>query len=75
MSDRENERRDRQRKASFTVREWCEFRRISPAMFYKIDQQGLAPQSHYVGTRRLISAEADAAWLAAREAENENTAA
>lgn len=55
---------------SLTVAEWCVKRRISRAMFYKIDEQGLAPKTHYVGTRRLISAEADAAWLRAREAEN-----
>ena len=73
MSERERDRRDRQRQASFTVKEWCEFRRISPAMFYKLDAQGLAPKSHYAGVRRLISDEADRDWLAARE--NENTAA
>jgi hypothetical protein len=62
MSDRDAERR-----GSFTIREWCEHRRISQAMFYKLDQQGLAPHSHYVGAKRLISDQADAAWLAARE--------
>jgi hypothetical protein len=75
MSDREKVRRERQRQASFTVREWCEFRRISPAMFYKLDGQGLAPKSHYVGARRLISGEADEEWLRERESESANNAA
>jgi hypothetical protein len=80
MSDREIERRDEQsrrnraQRASFTIKEWCEYRRISPAMFYKLDEQGLAPRSHYAGARRLISGEADAAWVRAREAEQEPAA-
>jgi hypothetical protein len=74
MSDHERERRDRQG-ASFTIREWCSYRRVSPATFYVLDQKGIAPRSHYVGVKRLISAEADAEWLAAREAENKETAA
>jgi hypothetical protein len=65
----------RQKHGSFTVREWCEHRRISQAMFYKLDQQGLAPKSHYAGAKRLISGEADAEWLRAREAEDANAAA
>jgi hypothetical protein len=81
MSEREKQRRaeqsrhDKEQRGSFTVREWCEHRRISPAMFYKLDQQGLAPHSHYVGAKRLISAQADADWIAAREAESESQTA
>jgi hypothetical protein len=76
MSDRERQRRERQRRAeqsrrSYTLAEWCEIRRISKAMFYKLDQQGLAPASYYVGSRRLITDEADAAWVCARMAEAE----
>ena len=37
--------------------------------FYKLDEQGLAPKTHNVGVKRLISPEADAEWLRAREAE------
>lgn len=70
MSDSEKDRRDRARGASFTISEWCEHRRISPAMFYKLDSAGRAPLTHRAGSRRLISAEADAAWVRAREAEN-----
>lgn len=74
MSDRERQRRaeqsrrDRER-GSFTVGEWCEYRRISKAMFYKLAQQGLAPATYRVGAKRLISDEADAAWMREREAE------
>jgi hypothetical protein len=44
-------------------------------MFYKLDEQDLAPQTHFVGSKRLISDEADADWLAAREAEHQGAAA
>jgi hypothetical protein len=55
---------------SFTLDEWCVRRRISRAMFYKLpDEQ--RPRTHNVGTRVLISTEADAAWVRAREAEAE----
>jgi hypothetical protein len=66
---------DREQGRSFTVDEFCERHRISRAMFYKMDAEGFAPATYNIGTRRLISAEADAAWLRAREAENQNTAA
>jgi hypothetical protein len=70
MSNREKQNRDaRWQGGSFTVGEWCDYRRISRAMFYKLDQQGLTPRSYYVGAKRLISDEADAAWMRAREAE------
>jgi len=74
MTDREQARRDEQsrrdraQRASFTIKEWCEYRRISAAMFFKLDQQGLAPRTHYAGRRRLISGEADEDWVHAREA-------
>jgi hypothetical protein len=81
MSDHERERRDEQsrrdraQRASFTIKEWCEYRRISPAMFYKLAEQGLAPKTHNVGVKRLISDEADISWVRAREAESETTTA
>ena len=68
----EQSRRDRQ--ASYTLDEWCHRRRISRAMFYVLDAQGLAPKSYYVGRKRCISDAADAAWLQAREAERDNAA-
>ena len=73
MTERERQRRAEQsrqgRQASYTIQEWCDRRRISRAMFYVLDAKGLAPRSHYAGARRLISDEADAEWVQAREAE------
>lgn len=71
MSEREKD----QRHQSYTLNEWCEARRISRAMFYKLGEQGLAPKTHNVGAKRLISAQADAEWLRQREAETEQTVA
>jgi hypothetical protein len=56
---------------SFTIAEWCAHRRVSRGMFYKLEKQGQAPRTHNAGVKRLISAQADAEWLAAREAEAE----
>jgi hypothetical protein len=71
MTDREKQRRaEQRRRGSFTIQEWCEYRRVSPSMFYKLDERGLAPESHYVGAKRLISDRADEAWVRAREAEH-----
>ena len=53
---------------SFTVDEWCRHRKLSRAMFYKMQKLGLAPLTYYVGNRQRISPEADRAWIAAREA-------
>jgi hypothetical protein len=78
MSDREKERRaeqSRRDRGSFTVTEWCEYRRISRAMFYKLAEQGRAPLTHNAGAKVLISGEADAQWLAEREAESRATEA
>lgn len=55
---------------SFSLREWCEHRRISLPMFYKLDEKGKAPRTYYVGDRRMISPQADAEWLRQREAES-----
>lgn len=55
--------------ACYTIDEWCQRRRVSRAMFYKLAKLGKAPRTYYVGTRRLISDQADAAWMRAQEAE------
>jgi hypothetical protein len=73
MTPQEAERRPRH--GSMTVGEWCDHRRLSRSMAYKLWAEGRGPQTHYVGTKRLISSEADAAWLAAREAEHACVAA
>jgi hypothetical protein len=70
MSDREKLRRAERHRRSFTVDEWCDARRISRGMFYKLRDRGLAPKTHNVGTKVLISDDADAAWLRDREAES-----
>ena len=54
---------------SLTINEWCALRRVSRSMFYQLDKQGLAPRTHNAGVKRLISPQADANWLAQREAE------
>jgi hypothetical protein len=58
---------------SFTLDEWCERRRISRSMFYKLKSKGRGPQTHYAGVKCLISDEADAAWVKQCEAENAQT--
>jgi hypothetical protein len=68
MSEREKRRRAEQRRGSYTINQWCEWRQISRAMFYKLEAQGLAPRTHNAGKKRLISEEADADWLRQREA-------
>lgn len=76
MTPREAEQRaqrapDRtpQNNGSMTVAEWCAHRRLSRSMLYKLWAEGRGPAAYRVGSRRLISAEADAAWLREREAE------
>jgi hypothetical protein len=75
VTPREAERRARHSAAdhahngSMTVDEWCAYRRLSRSMAYKLWAEGFGPATYYVGTKRLISSEADAAWLAEREAE------
>lgn len=56
--------------ASFTILEWCAHRKLSRSMFYKLEAQGLAPRTHNIGAKRLISPDADADWLRQREAES-----
>ena len=56
-------------RSSFTVDSWCTTRRVSRSMYYKLKSVGKAPAIHYVGTKPLISPEADEEWLRQREAE------
>ena len=55
--------------APFTIDEWCIHRRVSRPTFYRLLAKGRAPHTYYVGNKRRISPEADAAWLREREAE------
>ena len=54
---------------SMTVDEWCEYRRISRGLLYKLWRNGLGPRFHYIGEKRLISRAADEAYIAERERE------
>jgi hypothetical protein len=60
---------------SFTIKTFCALENISVPMFYKLDQQGEAPDSYYVGTRRLISPEAALRWRRTRERKAKKKAA
>jgi hypothetical protein len=60
--------------AAYSIDEFCKAHRISRAMYYKLDQQGLAPRVMRVGTRALISKEAAADWRRERE-ENKSSEA
>ena len=52
---------------SFSVSEWCQHRRVSKWRLYDMWKSGDGPRFHLVGTRRLISSDADAEWLARQE--------
>jgi hypothetical protein len=52
---------------SFSVSEWCQHRRVSKWRLYDMWKSGDGPRFHLVGTRRLISSEADLEWLRAQE--------
>jgi predicted DNA-binding transcriptional regulator AlpA len=52
---------------SFSIAEWAQHRRVSISYFYKLMDEGRAPQSIKVGRRRMITAEADAAWAGKQE--------
>jgi hypothetical protein len=54
---------------SFTIPEWCNHRRISVSMFYKLKAQGKAPSTLPIGRHQTITVEADAAWARERQAE------
>ena len=50
---------------SFSV--WCQHRRVSKWRLYDMWKSGDGPRFHLVGTRRLISSEADADWIRRQE--------
>ena len=63
------------RKASSSIDEFCAEHGISRAMFYKLRGEGKAPALMTVGTRKLVSIEAAAAWRREREADCRPSAA
>jgi hypothetical protein len=49
---------------AFTIKGWCRFRGYSPATFYKMKKNGVAPKvTQPPGAPPRISAEADREWL------------
>jgi hypothetical protein len=54
---------------SFTIDEWCRWRRISRSTLYDMWGQGKGPRRMYAGGRVTISREADDDWRREREAE------
>ena len=58
----------RQAGGSFTIREWCTYRRVSVSFFYKMRAEGWGPDTMAAGARETISSEADAKWVREREA-------
>jgi hypothetical protein len=58
---------------AFSVAGFCRRHGLSPATYYKLASEGLAPKSFVVGVRRLVSREAAAAWRREREKANAAT--
>jgi hypothetical protein len=52
---------------AMSVSAFCEAHGISRGTFYNLKLRGVAPKSMLVGRRRLVSAEAAAAWRRAME--------
>lgn len=59
--------------AAYTINEFCAAHRISKAHFYNLCARGQGPAVMSAGKRRLVSAEAAAAWR--RQAEERLTSA
>ena len=58
---------------ALSIAKFCRRHGISLAMFYKLVNQELGPQTFFVGTRVLISREAAAAWRRQREKASDAT--
>jgi hypothetical protein len=56
-------------KPVYTVAEFCSAHRISRSKLYQLWLAGEGPRVIVVGTRKLISTEAAAAWRSTREGE------
>jgi hypothetical protein len=61
------------RRSSFTISEWCDLHDLSRGTYYKLRRVGKAPKCFNIGTAVRITPEADAEWVAAREAETSTT--
>jgi hypothetical protein len=52
---------------AMSIREFCRAHRLSEAMFFKLQNAGMAPRTMQVGRRKLISIESASEWRKARE--------
>jgi hypothetical protein len=59
--------RETQPRAAFSIDEFCARNGICRASLYNYWHEGVGPQFMRVGSRRLISAEAEARWHRERE--------
>jgi hypothetical protein len=57
------------RRKSYSVSEWCDRHGFSRGFYYLLLKRGKAPVTFSAGRLKRISEEADADWVAAREAE------
>ena len=46
----------------FTLREFCEVHRMSPALYHKLALKGMGPKIMKVGRRRFVDKAAAAEW-------------
>jgi predicted DNA-binding transcriptional regulator AlpA len=56
---------------SYSIDQWCALHSLSRPYFYKLVNQGKAPESFKVGRISRITEEANLAWIAARKAESQ----
>lgn len=54
-------------RAAYTIREFCQARRISKSTYYNLRKQALGPDEARVRDRVIITMEAAARWRRARE--------
>jgi hypothetical protein len=70
-----NDHRAAVQKAAFSVNEFCARNGICRVSLYNYWRRGVGPRFMKVGSRRLISAEAESDWHREREEAAGNTAA
>jgi predicted DNA-binding transcriptional regulator AlpA len=49
-------------KKGYTVKEWCAAYGICPATFYNLQKRGEGPRIKKVGSRSIVTDDADAEW-------------
>jgi predicted DNA-binding transcriptional regulator AlpA len=55
-------------KSAFSIEQFCARNSISRALFYKMRKAGTAPRLAYIGSKPIVSVEAERDWIRAREA-------